>query len=134
VEDYRELTAQAHAANCKVAVAADILSLALLTPPGEWDADVVFGSTQRLGVPLFYGGPSAAYFATRDEYKRNVPGRIMGGQKISTVNLVSAWRCKRVSSTSSARRLLQTSARHKPYWLPWPDFIRCIMVKEALKA
>lgn len=81
VEDYRELTAQAHAANCKVAVAADILSLALLTPPGEWDADVVFGSTQRLGVPLFYGGPSAAYFATRDEYKRNVPGRIIGWSK-----------------------------------------------------
>lgn len=81
IEDYRALVEKAHAANCKVAVAADILSLALLTPPGEWGADIVFGSTQRLGVPLFYGGPSAAYFATRDEYKRNMPGRIIGWSK-----------------------------------------------------
>lgn len=78
VEDYRSFVEKAHAAGCKVAVAADILSLALLTPPGEWGADIVFGSTQRLGTPMFYGGPSAAYFATRDEYKRNMPGRIIG--------------------------------------------------------
>lgn len=81
VEDYRSFVEKAHAADCKVAVAADILSLALLTPPGEWGADIVFGSTQRLGVPMFYGGPSAAYFATRDEYKRNMPGRIIGWSK-----------------------------------------------------
>lgn len=80
-EDYRTFTEKAHAANCKVAVAADILSLALLVPPGEWGADIVFGSTQRLGVPMFYGGPSAAYFATRDEFKRNMPGRIIGWSK-----------------------------------------------------
>ncbi|MDR0961410.1 MAG: aminomethyl-transferring glycine dehydrogenase [Mediterranea sp.] len=80
-EDYRAFTEQAHTAGCKVAVAADILSLALLTPPGEWGADIVFGSTQRLGTPMFYGGPSAAYFATRDEYKRNMPGRIIGQSK-----------------------------------------------------
>ncbi len=81
VNEYSELTEKAHAADCKVAVAADILSLALLVPPGEWGADVVFGSMQRLGIPLFYGGPSAGYFATRDEYKRNVPGRIIGLSK-----------------------------------------------------
>ena len=80
-DDYREFTEKAHAANCKVAVAADILSLALLVPPGEWGADIVFGSSQRLGTPLFYGGPSAAYFAARDEYKRNIPGRIIGLSK-----------------------------------------------------
>ena len=78
IEDYRAFTEQAHAAGCKVAVAADILSLAILVPPGEWGADIVFGSAQRLGTPMFYGGPSAAYFATRDEYKRNMPGRIIG--------------------------------------------------------
>lgn len=81
IEDYRAFVEKAHAAECKVAVAADILSLALLTPPGEWGADIVFGSTQRLGTPMFYGGPSAAYFATRDEYKRNMPGRIIGWSK-----------------------------------------------------
>ena len=70
VEDYAAFTEKAHTAECKVAVAADILSLALLTPPGEWGADIVFGTTQRLGTPMFYGGPSAAYFATRDEIGR----------------------------------------------------------------
>ena len=81
IEDYRAFVEKAHAAGCKVAVAADILSLALLTPPGEWGADIVFGTTQRLGTPMFYGGPSAGYFATRDEYKRNMPGRIIGWSK-----------------------------------------------------
>lgn len=81
IEDYRVFTEQAHAAGCKVAVAADILALAIVTPPGEWGADIVFGSAQRLGIPMFYGGPSAAYFATRDEYKRNMPGRIIGLSK-----------------------------------------------------
>lgn len=81
VEDYRAFTEQAHAAGCKVAVDADIMALVLLTPPGEWGADIVFGSTQRLGIPMFYGGPSAAYFATRDEYKRYMPGRIIGLSK-----------------------------------------------------
>lgn len=81
VEDYRDFVEKAHANNCKVAVAADLLSLIMLTPPGEWEADIVFGTTQRLGTPMFYGGPSAAYFATRDEYKRNMPGRIIGWSK-----------------------------------------------------
>lgn len=81
IEDYREFTARAHEAGCKVAVDADILSLTLLIPPGEWGADIVFGSTQRLGIPMFYGGPSAAYFATRDEFKRSMPGRIIGLSK-----------------------------------------------------
>ena len=81
VEDYRALVQQAHDARCLVTVSADLLSLALLVPPGEWGADIVFGTTQRLGTPMFYGGPSAAYFATRDEYKRNMPGRIIGWSK-----------------------------------------------------
>lgn len=81
VEDYKAFVEKAHAIECKVAVDADILSLALLTPPGEWGADITFGSTQRLGIPLFYGGPSAAYFATRDEFKRFMPGRIIGLSK-----------------------------------------------------
>ena len=81
IENYREFVERAHANGAKVAVAADIMSLVLLTPPGEWGADIVFGSTQRMGIPMFYGGPSAAYMATRDEYKRNLPGRIIGLSK-----------------------------------------------------
>ena len=81
IEDYRAFVEQAHQAEAMVAVAADILSLALLTPPGEWGADIAFGSSQRLGIPMFYGGPSAGYFATRSEYKRHVPGRIIGLSK-----------------------------------------------------
>ena len=63
-----------------MAVAADILSLTLLTPPGEWGADIVFGTTQRLGTPMFYGAVGSL-LCTRDEYKRNMPGRIIGWSK-----------------------------------------------------
>ncbi len=79
--DYREFIQKAHDAGARVAVAADLLSLALLTPPGEMGADVVVGSSQRFGVPLGYGGPHAAFFATRDEFKRQMPGRIIGISK-----------------------------------------------------
>jgi glycine dehydrogenase len=78
IRDYRKVTEDAHASGVTVAVAADILSLALLTPPGEWGADVVLGSTQRLGIPMGYGGPHAAYFAARDAFRRYLPGRIIG--------------------------------------------------------
>ncbi|WP_338408220.1 aminomethyl-transferring glycine dehydrogenase [uncultured Flavobacterium sp.] len=78
VSDYAGFIAKAKENEIKVAVAADILSLVKLTPPGEMGADVVLGTTQRFGIPLGYGGPHAAYFATKDEYKRSMPGRIIG--------------------------------------------------------
>jgi glycine dehydrogenase len=78
ITDYSELVKKAHESEVKVAVAADLLSLAILTPPGEWDADIVFGSSQRFGVPMGYGGPHAAFFAAREDYKRMMPGRIIG--------------------------------------------------------
>ena len=78
VSDYRDLVEQLHARDISVCVVADLLSLALLTPPGEWGADVVVGSTQRFGIPMGFGGPHAAYFATKDMYKRSIPGRIIG--------------------------------------------------------
>lgn len=81
IEDYKELTEKLHAAGCKVAVATDLMALTLLVPPGEWGADIAFGSSQRFGIPMYYGGPSAGFFATRDEYKRNIPGRIIGISK-----------------------------------------------------
>ncbi|MEJ5041048.1 aminomethyl-transferring glycine dehydrogenase [Pseudomonas sp. B21-036] len=78
VFDYRELVERLHAANALVAVAADLLALTLLTPPGEFGADVAIGSAQRFGVPLGFGGPHAAYFSTRDAFKRDMPGRLVG--------------------------------------------------------
>src|SRR6266550_4634980 len=78
IYDYAEFVRQAHDAGALVVVAADILALTLLKPPGEFGADVAVGNTQRFGVPLGFGGPHAAYFATRDEHKRHMPGRLVG--------------------------------------------------------
>jgi glycine dehydrogenase len=78
IHDYAGFIAKAKTKEIKVAVAADVLSLVKLTSPGEMGADVVLGTTQRFGIPLGYGGPHAAYFATKDEYKRSMPGRIIG--------------------------------------------------------
>jgi glycine dehydrogenase len=76
--DYKSFTDLAHAAGALVGVAADLMSLALLIPPGEWGADIVVGSSQRMGLPMSFGGPHAGYFATKDELKRSMPGRIIG--------------------------------------------------------
>ncbi|MEJ5088457.1 aminomethyl-transferring glycine dehydrogenase [Sphingobacterium faecium] len=78
IVDYKAFTAAAHAKNITVCAAADLMSLTLLTPPGEWGADVVVGNSQRFGVPMGFGGPHAAFFATKDAFKRNIPGRIIG--------------------------------------------------------
>ena len=78
VRDLRDWTAQYKAKGGSVIVAADLLSLTLLTPPGEWDADIVVGTTQRFGMPMGAGGPHAAYMACRDEFKRSLPGRLVG--------------------------------------------------------
>ena len=78
VYDYEDFVRKAKANGTSIAVAADVLSLVLLTPPGEWGVDVVVGNTQRFGVPMGYGGPHAAFFACREEYKRIIPGRIIG--------------------------------------------------------
>ncbi len=78
VYDYKELFKQCEEKGIYKAVAADLLSLALLTPPGEFGADVVVGSSQRFGVPMGYGGPHAAFYAVKDEFKRQIPGRIIG--------------------------------------------------------
>jgi len=81
VFDYTDIIESAKSIDISIAVAADLLSLTTLKPPGEWGADVVVGTSQRFGVPMGYGGPHAAYFATHEKYKRNIPGRIIGVSK-----------------------------------------------------
>jgi glycine dehydrogenase len=78
VYEYATFVKEANAVEARVAVAADLLSLTVLTPPGEWGADIVVGTTQRFGIPMGYGGPHAGYYATKEAYKRNIPGRIIG--------------------------------------------------------
>ncbi len=78
VEEYRNFIEKTHAINAQVIMATDLMALTLLTPPGELGADVAIGSSQRFGVPMGFGGPHAAFFATKDEFKRNIPGRIIG--------------------------------------------------------
>jgi len=78
IRDYKEFVVNAHSVGALVGVATDLISLAILTPPGEWGADIVVGSNQRFGLPMSFGGPHAGFFATRDELKRSMPGRIIG--------------------------------------------------------
>ena len=99
IDDLSSFCERAHGENVLVAVAADLLSLTLLTAPGEWGADVVVGSAQRLGMPMGFGGPHAAFFATREAYKRYVPGRIIGVSED-------------VSGKSALRMALQTREQH----------------------
>ena len=99
IEDYRALVEKVHAAGGLVIVATDLLALTLLTPPGEWGADVAVGNSQRFGVPYGFGGPHAAFFATKDEYKRQIPGRIIGVSRDS-------------SGKPALRMALQTREQH----------------------
>ncbi|BCL36037.1 aminomethyl-transferring glycine dehydrogenase [Nostoc sp. MS1] len=99
VYDYRAFIEKAHAQGALVTVVADPLSLTLLTPPGEFGADIAVGSTQRFGIPMGFGGPHAAYFATKEEYKRQVPGRIVGVSKD-------------VNGKTALRLALQTREQH----------------------
>src|SRR5881398_1258829 len=78
IEDYRAFCEKAHAAGALVTVATDLLALTVLVPPGEWGADIAVGNSQRFGVPMGFGGPHAGFFATRDEHKRTMPGRLVG--------------------------------------------------------
>ena len=99
IYNYETLSKELQDKEIAIVVAADLLSLSLLKPPGEWGVDVVVGTTQRFGIPLGYGGPHAAYFATKEKYKRNIPGRIIGVSED-------------VDGNSALRMALQTREQH----------------------
>jgi glycine dehydrogenase len=99
IEDYRDFIHKMHSVDARVIMATDLLALTLLTPPGELGADVAIGSAQRMGVPMGFGGPHAAFFATKDEFKRSIPGRIIGVSQDSLGN-------------RSLRMALQTREQH----------------------
>ncbi len=126
VLDISEFITMAHQQDALVAVASDLLSLALLKPPGEMGADIVIGSAQRFGVPMEFGGPHAAFFATRDDYKRSAPGRIIGVSKDHAVKSRCEWQCRLANSIFAETRLRPISARPRPCWPTWLDSMRCI--------
>src|SRR6266536_5510432 len=110
IYDYAKFVTRVHDAGALVVVAADILALTLLKPPGEFGADVAVGNTQRFGVPLGFGGPHAAYFATRAQFKRHLPGRLVAFHTMLKAVQRIASRCKRASNTSGATKPQATSA------------------------
>ncbi len=99
INDYRDFVGKVHSRQAFVVVAADLLSLVMLTPPGEWGADIAVGSSQRFGIPVGYGGPHAGFFATKEDFKRNMPGRIIGISKDA-------------NGTKAYRMALQTREQH----------------------
>ena len=127
IEDYRNFIENAHAINAQVIMATDLMALTLLTPPGELGADVAVGSSQRFGVPMGFGGPHAAFFATKDEFKRNIPGRIIGVSVDAQDNRACVWLCKQENNTYAVKKQLQTFVLHRLCWQIWLQCMQCIM-------
>ncbi|MDZ4822452.1 MAG: aminomethyl-transferring glycine dehydrogenase [Flavobacteriales bacterium] len=107
INDFRNFADKVHAVGAFVACATDLMALALITPPGEWGADVCFGNSQRFGVPMGYGGPHAAFFCAKDDFKRNMPGRIIGVSKDRNSN--TAYRMSLQTREQHIRREKATS-------------------------
>jgi glycine dehydrogenase len=131
VHDYSKLIAELKARKVIVSVAADFMALVLLTAPGKQGADIVFGSAQRFGVPMGYGGPHAAFFAAKDEFKRSMPGRIIGVSKDAAVIPRCAWRCRPASSISAARKRTPTSVPRRCCWPTSPACTPCSTARRA---
>lgn len=133
VEDYREFVEKAHAAHCKVAVDADIMSLALLVPPGEWGADIVFGSTSAWVSPCsteVRPQPTSLHVTNINAICRDVSS---AGLKTNMANWPTVWLYRPVSNILNAKKQLPTSAPHRHYWLQWPASMPFIMGRKVSK-
>lgn len=117
IKDYKAFTEKCHVHGALVTVAADLLALTLLTPPGEWGADVAVGTSQRMGMPLFYGGPQAGYLSCRMDYKRQIPGRIVG-----------------ISHDANGKRTLRLSLQSREQHIKREKALSNICTAEALAA
>ena len=116
VFDHTAVIAEAKERGALVTVAADLLALTLITPPGEQGADIAVGSAQRFGVPLFFGGPHAAYMAVQKGLERPCPAASSVSPRTTPASPPTAWPCRPASSTSAARRPPPTSAPRRPCW------------------
>ena len=124
IHDYSKLIAELKARKVIVSVAADFMALVLLTAPGKQGADIVFGSAQRFGVPMGYGGPHAAFFAAKDEFKRSMPGRIIGVSKDAAGNTALRMAMQLASSTSAVRKRTPTFVPRRCCWPTSPACTR----------
>jgi glycine dehydrogenase len=131
VHDYGALIAELKSRKVVVSVAADFMALVLLTAPGKQGADIVFGSAQRFGVPMGYGGPHAAFFGAKDEFKRSMPAVLSASQKTLPVTPRCAWRCRPASSISAARKRTPTSVPHRCCWQTSPACTPCSTARLA---
>ena len=119
VKDYSRFAEKVHAQNGVLTVAADLMSLVLLTPPGEWGADAVVGSPQRFGIPMGYGGPHAGFLATTENIKEICLVVLLGCQKMFTDDLLYVWLCKHVSNILNAKGRLQIFVQLRRCLLLW---------------